>query len=116
MKFRDRSGDDLKYKRVFLIMIILLLMTILVGCEGQGDLKIITYDNQGDLLDDVYVGLYSAKYEQRLDFAYTINGEVNFIGLPSGIYRVKLVSWESSEELEIQIKDGESTYLKLKIE
>jgi hypothetical protein len=91
-------------------------MTILTGCEGKGDLKIITYDNQGNLLDDVYVGIYSPEYKQRLDFAYTINGEVNFIGLPSGIYRIKVVLWSKEEELEVRVKDGESTYLKLRVE
>jgi len=94
----------------------MILMTILIGCEGKGDLKIITYDSQENLLDDVYVGLYLPQGEQRLDFVYTLNGEANFVGIPSGIYKIKLVSWDREEVLEVRVKAGESTYLKLRMD
>mgnify|MGYP006277534679 FL=1 len=78
-------------KKVILMPIIfLLLMILLVGCAGKGNLKVIVLAN-GQGLDDSYVALYTTDYSQRVRFGYTVGGEIEFRGIDSGTYILKVI-------------------------
>ncbi|KXS38411.1 MAG: hypothetical protein AWU54_2215 [Candidatus Frackibacter sp. T328-2] len=100
-------------KKCLLIIIILSLLIILAGCNGQGNLKVVVYDQQQDLISDIYVGLYTSDFKHRVRFAYTIKGEADFYGLRSGIYAVRIVGNNIEKETKVRIQSQETNYIKV---
>jgi hypothetical protein len=94
-------------------LILACLVILLVGCNDIGNLRINVYDKQQSLLNDVYVGLYRADFERRIDFKYTTRGEVQFKGLASGTYRVKMIKHDLEKRIRVQVKGEETNYLKV---
>lgn len=103
-------------KRLSLLVLLLIILVILSGCSGKGNLKVIVYDQQQNPVNDVYVGLYKSNFDQRIRFAYTRRGEVEFAGLKSGVYYIKIISPGYKEKMKVRINNQENRYLKVKLD
>lgn len=108
----------MKGKLFLLIAIILTLLLFVSGCNGKGSLKVIVRDQQQNLINDVYVGLYTPGFKERIRFAYTRKGTVEFHGLNSGVYSLRIVGKSEEKikkESKIQIQNQQTTYFKINL-
>jgi hypothetical protein len=108
-------------KRSLLLIVILCSLLVIAGCNGRGNLKVIMYDQQQNLLDDVYVGVYDDDFEDRLRFAYSSNGVVQFYGLSGGIYYLKFIGNNKSHEkfrkdFKVRIENQKTKNIKVNLE
>ncbi|SJZ58963.1 hypothetical protein [Selenihalanaerobacter shriftii] len=103
----------MKRKTILLVILLLGLSIIISGCNGRGNLKVVVYDQQQNLMDDVYIGVYTSSYEKRIRFAYTHHGQAEFPGLSSGTYSLKVIGENLNENLKIHIKNQETRYIKI---
>lgn len=109
----------MKKKRILLLIIILISVLIVSGCEGRGNLEVIVRDQQQNLINDVYIGIYTPGFEKRVRFAYTKAGVAQFNGLVSGGYSIKIIGKINGREVEkeskVQINNQQTTYLKINL-
>ncbi|ADL11915.1 hypothetical protein [Acetohalobium arabaticum] len=102
-------------KRLSLLVLLLITLIIISGCNGKGNLKVVVYDQQQNPVNDVYVGIYKSDFNQRLRFAYTRRGEVEFAGLESGVYYIRIISPGQKKEMKLRINNQEDRYLKVNL-
>mgnify|MGYP006289850539 FL=1 len=102
--------------KFYLVVVLLSLMLFLSGCNGVGNLRVNVYNNHDYLMNDVYVGLYTANFNKRIDFKYTTRGEVQFKALEPGSYGLKLVKNNSQKKLRVQVQSDETNHLKVDLE
>ena len=102
-------------KRLLLGIFILVFSIFLTACNGNGNLRLNIYDQQQNLKDDVYVGLYTSDFNNRLTFAYTMDGEVKFKGLRSGVYGIKVVYYNLHKKFKVKVKGQETNYIKVNL-
>ena len=103
-------------KRSLLIVGLLSVVLIISGCQGRGSLRMLVYDQHHNLTDDVYVGVYTPNFKRRIDFAYTINGEAEFVGLEQGIYGVKLITPQGvTRQVKVKIESQKQEYVKVTV-
>ena len=93
------GGKIMIKKSVKISLVFILLIMLVAGCTGKGDMKVIVYDG-GKVVNDAYVSLYTSNYSQRLRFGYTLHGEIDFRGLDSGVYGLKVIG------IDQQVKKG----------
>lgn len=94
-------------------VVLILLMVLLTACNGVGNLDLTVYNQQQTLLNDVYVGLYTADFRTRLDFKYTTRGAVEFKALEPGSYGIKIIKHNTKKRLQVQVEGEETSYLKV---
>lgn len=102
-------------KRLSLLVLLLIILVIISGCAGKGTLKVVVYDQQQNPVNDVYVGIYKSDFNQRLRFAYTRHGEVEFAGLESGVYYIRIISPGHKKEMKLRINNQKDRYLKVNL-
>ena len=100
-------------RKIYLIIVLIILVGLVAACNGVGNLRINVYNQQQSLMNDVYVGLYTADFKNRLDFSYTTRGEVKFKALEPGSYGVKIIKHNTKKRLRVQVKSEETNYLKV---
>lgn len=104
-------------KKLLVIFVLICICLFLIGCNdyGNGQLKIIVYDSQQKMLDDIYVALYNPDSGKRITFAYTLQGKVDFQGLKNKIYVLKVIGPQKKEKkLKINIEGGKTKIVKVK--
>ncbi|MGM0472194.1 MAG: hypothetical protein ACQEQI_07940 [Bacillota bacterium] len=103
-------------KKLLLIVGLLGFMLIISGCQGRGSLRVLVYDQHDNLVDDVYVGVYTSDFEERIDFAYTMTGEAEFAGLKEGIYGIQLVTPQKvTKRMKVKIESQSQEYVKVTV-
>lgn len=108
-----RAKISIKAK-IYLVLVLSCLTLMMTACNGVGNLKITVYDSGDRLVNDVYVGLYEADFDERLDFKYTTRGTVEFKALQAGNYGIKLIKKGRVKKLQAQITGEETNYLEVK--
>ena len=100
-------------RKIYLLIVLIIVVGLVTACNGVGNLRISVYNQQQSLLNDVYVGLYTADFKTRLDFKYTTRGAVNFKALEPESYGVKIIKHNAKRRLRVQVKGEETNYLKV---
>ncbi|GAB6100551.1 hypothetical protein JCM16358_24300 [Halanaerocella petrolearia] len=97
-------------RRLSLGVILLILVLFLTACnsQGVGSLVVSVSNQQQELQNDIYVGIYATDYGERVKFGYTTKGMVQFKGLPTGIYRVKVIGQNTKKELKVKVNTRET--------
>ncbi|MBM7624611.1 hypothetical protein [Sporohalobacter salinus] len=102
-------------KKLSLLISLIIILTIITGCSGRGNLKVIVHDQQQNPINDVYVGLYKSDFDQRIRFAYTHHGEIEFAGLESGVYWIRIISPGQQREMKVKIDSQKNKYIKVNL-
>mgnify|MGYP006274685421 FL=1 len=98
--------------RVYLFLMIISLALLVTACNGVGNLRVNIYQGES-LIDDVYVGLYTTDFKERLGFKYTTRGEVHFKALEEGSYGLKIIKHDQKKRLQVQITGEETNHFKI---